>query len=81
MARHAPTAAQRTLPFGSIVRVANLENGRAVMVTIIDRGPSGHHNQRRILDVSEPAALALGMTSAGVTRIRLEKCLSDQLAR
>jgi len=81
MARHALSAAHRTLAFGSIVRVTNLENGRTVTVTINDRGPSGRRNHRRILDISKAAAVALGMTGSGVMRISLEKCLSDQPSR
>jgi rare lipoprotein A len=81
MARHALSAAHRTLAFGSIVRVTNLENGRTVTVTINDRGPSGRRNHGRILDISKAAAVALGMTSSGVMRISLEKCLSDQPSR
>ena len=80
MARHALTAAHRTLPFGAVVRVTNLENCRAVNVRINDRGPNGHRNQRRILDVSKPAAVALGMTRTGVVKIKLEEFLSDQPA-
>ena len=80
MRLHALTAAHRTLPFGSIVRITNLENGRAVEVRINDRGPRGRRNGRRILDVSKTAAAALGMTRAGVARIKLEEFLSDQRA-
>ena len=79
--RHALTAAHRTLPFGSIVRITNLESCRAVKVTINDRGPTSRRNQKRILDVSKPAALALGMTRGGVAKIRLEEFQSDQPAR
>ena len=80
MAGHAMTAAHRTLPFGSIVRVTNLENCRAVNVTINDRGPNAHRNRGRILDVSQPAALELGMKRTGVTKIRLEEFKSAQPA-
>jgi rare lipoprotein A len=76
--RHALTAAHRTLPFGSIVRVTNLENCRAVNVAINDRGPNGRRNQRRILDLSKLAAVALGMTREGVVMIKLEEYPSDQ---
>ena len=62
-------AAHRTLPFGTRVRVHNLENGRDVVVTIVDRGP---HVAGRIIDVSTLAAGALGMLRAGVARVRLE---------
>jgi rare lipoprotein A len=65
------TAAHRTLPFGTCLRVINLENGRAVQVRVNDRGP---YAAGRILDVSETAAHALGMHGRGVTRVRLERC-------
>ena len=65
------TAAHRTLPFGTCLRVTNLENGRAVEVRVNDRGP---YVTGRILDVSEAAARALGMHGRGVTRVRLERC-------
>jgi rare lipoprotein A len=63
------TAAHRTLPFGSRVRVTNLDNGRSVVVRINDRGPFA---DGRILDLSEAAARAIGMTASGVARVRLE---------
>jgi rare lipoprotein A len=62
------TAAHRTLPFGSRVRVTNLENGRSVVVRVNDRGP---FTGQRILDVSLAAAKALGMVGAGVTRVEM----------
>jgi hypothetical protein len=65
------TAAHRTLPFGTCLRVTNLENGRAVEVRVNDRGP---YAAGRILDVSESAARALGMHGKGVTRVRLDRC-------
>jgi rare lipoprotein A len=65
------TAAHRTLPFGSCLRVTNLENGRAVEVRVNDRGP---YSGDRIVDVSESAARALGMHAKGVTRVRLDRC-------
>jgi rare lipoprotein A len=67
------TAAHRTLPFGTCVRVTVLESGRSIQVRINDRGPfvSG-----RILDVSETAAQALGMVGRGVVRVRLTWCPS-----
>ena len=52
------TAAHRTLPFGTRVRVKNQTNGREVMVRINDRGPFIHG---RVIDVSQPASKALGM--------------------
>jgi len=63
------TAAHRTLPFGSRVRVTNLTNGRSVVVVINDRGP---HKKGRIVDVSRRAADELDMIRAGVVRVRLE---------
>ena len=63
------TAAHRTLPFGTRVRVVNVENGRSVEVRINDRGPFKHP---RILDVSEAAARKLGFHRQGLTRVRLE---------
>ena len=65
------TAAHRTLPFGTCLRVTNLENGRAVEVRVNDRGPySGH----RIIDLSEAAARSLGIIDRGVSRVRLYSC-------
>jgi rare lipoprotein A (peptidoglycan hydrolase) len=63
------TAAHRTLPFGTRVRVTNLENGRRVVVRINDRGP---YARGRVLDLSRAAARKLGFVSDGVTRVRLE---------
>ena len=62
------TAAHRTLPLGSVVRVTSLDNGKSVRVRINDRGP---HVQGRIIDLSSSAAAALGM-SAGAARVRLQ---------
>ena len=66
---HALTAAHRTLPFGSKVRVTNERNGRSVVVTINDRGP---FHDARILDVSRAAAERLAMVNAGSARVKLE---------
>jgi rare lipoprotein A len=65
----AMTAAHRTLPFGTRVRVTNLENGRHAVVRINDRGPFG---KGRILDVSYAAARALGFVGRGTARVRVE---------
>ncbi len=62
-------AAHRTLPFGSHVRVTNLDNGRSTVVTIVDRGPFA---RGRVIDVSTVAAGVLGMRQAGVVHVRLE---------
>ena len=63
------TAAHRTLPFGTRVRVTNLENGRSVVVRINDRGP---FNKSRVIDLSLRAAKRLDFVEQGVTRVRLE---------
>jgi rare lipoprotein A len=59
---NALTAAHRTLPFGSRIRVRNRQNGREVVVRINDRGPWAAD---RIIDVSKAAAAALGLLQAG----------------
>ena len=63
------TAAHRSLPLNSIVRVTNLENARTVVVRINDRGP---YRAGRILDLSPMAARALGMKENGLARVRIE---------
>ena len=63
------TAAHRTLPFGTRVRVTNLANGRSVVVTIQDRGPAVRH---RVIDLSGRAARELGFMREGVTQVRME---------
>jgi rare lipoprotein A len=62
------TAAHRTLPFGTVVRVTRLENGRSVEVRITDRGP---FIKGRIIDLSYAAAKRLDMIRDGVARVRL----------
>jgi len=74
----AMSAAHRTLPLGTIVRVTNLRNGRTVEVRINDRGPVIRAKTRRILDLSKSAAAALGMAHAGVAKIRIVALASDQ---
>lgn len=64
------TAAHRSLPFGSRVRVTNLVNQRSVVVTINDRGP---FVRGRVIDVSAHAADSLGFRSAGVARVKVER--------
>jgi len=63
------TAAHRTLPLGTRVRVTNTKNGRSVEVRINDRGPYGGG---RIIDVSEAAARELGIIQAGVAPVTVE---------
>lgn len=65
----AMTAAHRTLPLGSVVRVVNLTNGKHVRVRINDRGP---YVNGRILDLSHAAAEKLGMVHGGLSIIQLE---------
>jgi rare lipoprotein A len=65
----AMTAAHRTLPFGSMVRVTNPANGRSVIVRINDRGP---FVRGRSIDVSRAAAEQLGMVSRGHAIVELE---------
>lgn len=63
------TAAHRTLPFGSIVRVTNLSNGRSVKMRINDRGP---FVKGRIIDLSYGAARKLRTIGSGVTKVRID---------
>lgn len=62
------TAAHRTLPFGTRVRVHNLDNGREVVVRINDRGP---FLPGRVIDLSRAAASAIGIVQAGTARVAL----------
>jgi rare lipoprotein A len=63
------TAAHRTLPLGTRLRVTNLTNGRAVTVTITDRGPFVNN---RVLDLSYAAAREIGMVVPGTAPVQLE---------
>jgi rare lipoprotein A len=63
------TAAHRTLPFGTIVKVTNLDNGKSVLVKINDRGP---FVEGRIIDLSRAAAIQLGMIDSGVAHVSLQ---------
>ena len=66
---HELTAAHRTLPFGTRLRVTNLTNGRSVMVRVNDRGP---FVRGRTVDVSASAAEALKMTERGVANVKVD---------
>lgn len=66
---HGLTAAHRTLPFGTRVRVENLRNGRSVVVRITDRGP---FTPRRIIDLSRGAAEQLDMIRMGIAPVRIQ---------
>ena len=63
------TAAHRTLPFGTKVRVTNLWNGRSTVVRINDRGPFIGH---RVIDLAHGAANKLGLVASGIAQVRLE---------
>lgn len=63
------TAAHKTLPLGSKVKVTNLRNNRSVVVRINDRGP---FIKGRLIDLSKGAAAKLGFISAGHTRVQIE---------
>jgi rare lipoprotein A len=63
------TAAHRTLPLGTRLRVTNLTNGRGVTVTITDRGPFVKY---RVLDLSYAAAREIGMVGPGTAPVQLE---------
>lgn len=63
------TAAHKTLPLGSLVKVTNLSNGKAVVVRINDRGP---FIRGRLIDLSKGAAEKLGFIGAGHTKVEIE---------
>lgn len=63
------TAAHRTLPLPSIVKVTNLENGRSLVLRVNDRGP---YAKGRIIDVSKRASQLLGFHTQGTTKVRVE---------
>jgi rare lipoprotein A len=63
------TAAHRSLPFGTFVRVTRIDNGAHVVVRINDRGP---FIAGRIIDLSLPAAEQIGMVGSGLARVRVE---------
>jgi rare lipoprotein A len=67
--QNAMTAAHKTLPFGTRVRVTNLKNGRSAVLRINDRGP---FVRGRIIDVSRRAAEHLGFRTDGVTRVEVQ---------
>ena len=69
------TAAHRSLPFGTRVKVTNVANGKSVEVEINDRGP---YAGNRIIDLSRAAAQALGMIESGTATVRLELSASGK---
>jgi rare lipoprotein A len=72
---HAMTAAHRTLPLGSIVRVTCVENGSSAVVRITDRGP---FVEGRIIDLSQAAAQKIGLVQKGTAKVRLEVLKTPQ---
>lgn len=72
---HAMTAAHRTLPLGSIVRVTSLSSGQSVMVRITDRGP---FIEGRIIDLSQAAAKKIGLIQRGTGQVRVEVLKTPQ---
>ncbi len=68
--QHSLTAAHRTLPFGTRVRVINTRNGKSVVVRINDRGP---FVRGRVIDLSKAAFQSIASTRSGVIRVRLER--------
>lgn len=70
------TAAHKTLPIPSVIRVTNLKNGRSMKLKVNDRGP---FIKGRILDVSMRAAKMLGFYKDGLARVKVETCMNDTL--
>ncbi|MDK2761100.1 MAG: septal ring lytic transglycosylase RlpA family protein [Sphingopyxis sp.] len=68
------TAAHRSLPFGSMVRVTNMSTGDSVVVRINDRGP---FSRGRVIDVSQAAAREIGMHRSGTARVTLAVLEND----
>lgn len=62
------TAAHKTLPFGTLVEVTNMRNGKKVVVRVNDRGPYSH---ARVIDLSKTAARQLGMHNSGTAKVKL----------
>jgi rare lipoprotein A len=67
--RHQLTCAHRTHPFGTLLRVTDLESGRSVVVKVTDRGPFA---EGRVVDLSWAAARALGIVERGLARVAVE---------
>ena len=66
---HARTAAHRTLPFGTLVRVTRLDSGASTVVRINDRGPT---KRDRVIDLSNGAAQDLNLVKDGLARVRID---------
>jgi len=67
------TAAHKTLPFGTMVRVTNLKNQKSVIVRINDRGMAG---KKRVIDLSPAAAEEIEMIKSGLQKVRVEEILA-----
>ena len=67
--QHGLTAAHRQLPFGTRVKITNLNNDRSCVVRINDRGP---YSRGRLIDVSREAAEQLGMMRSGTAKVRVQ---------
>lgn len=74
---HAMTCASRDLPFGTLLELTNLENGRKAVVRVNDRGP---FIKRRILDLSYAAARKLGFHRRGQTKVEVREVAAAELA-
>jgi len=74
---HALSAAHKTLPLPTLVRVTNLQNNRSVVVRVNDRGP---FVKSRLIDLSYAAATALGYAKQGTTRVRVQVLGSTSIA-
>lgn len=71
--KNSMVAAHPSYPFGTLVRVTNLANGRAVIVRVVDRGPAKTaQNEGVLIDLSSGAARNLGFTATGRTKVKLE---------
>ena len=71
--QHELVAAHPSLPFGTVARVTNLENGRAVKVNVVDRGPAKRIQRRGvIIDLSTAAAKKLGFIKKGKAKVRID---------
>ncbi len=75
--QNALTAAHRTLPFGTLLRVINLRNQRSVIVRVNDRGPV---QKNRVIDVTPKAARELGFLGHGMTQVKIEVVAPSDIA-
>jgi len=74
---YAMSAAHKTLPLPSFVRVTNLANNKSVVVRVNDRGP---FHQSRIIDLSYSAAYKIGVYDTGTAKVKIEVLLPEQIA-